>query len=364
VNAPVERGYLLIGDISGFTAFIAGNELDHAQAIIRQILERLIASLTPTLQLVEVEGDAVFVFGREQELTRGELVVELVESAYVDFRSLKTDMLRNATCHCRACQSIEVLDLKFVTHFGRFVVQDLAGKSGPVGSSVNLVHRLLKNDVGTRTGWSGYSLVTAPALEAMGLEADGLLQSDHSFEHLGDVRTYANDLEGFYANYVARRHRRLGPEEVHVEIAREIDAPRPIVWDWLNDPAKRTRWMHGSSWQAGARHGGRTGAESQNHCATFNVIEHVLDWRPFDYYTIRMVSGAIRVLATVTLDKTPGGTALKWQTALETPLPRWLARRMTRLLLARRMRVEQGLAEMARLIAAERTAQVSNTNDS
>ena len=113
--------------------------------------------------------------------------------------------------------------------------------------------------------------------------------------------------------------------------------------------------MYGSNWEAGARIGGRTGARSRNHCATFGVIEHVLDWRPFDYYTIRMASGAIRVLATVSLDKTPTGTAVNWRTALETPLPRWVATPITRLLLARRLRIEQGLAEMERLIAAERT---------
>jgi hypothetical protein len=354
MNASLERGYLVIADITGFTAFVAATELDHAQAVLRQVLERLIGSLAPTLRLVDVEGDAVFVFGLERDLTRGELVSELVEATYAEFRNLRTDMVRNATCPCRACQSIESLDLKFVTHFGEFALQTVAGKTGPMGSSVNLTHRLLKNDVGARTGWRGYALYTGAALDAMALSGEGMHRAGHEYEHLGAVVTHSADLDAWYGDYVARRRVRLGAAQAHVELERAFDQPRAVVWDWLNDPAKRTQWMFGSSWSPGQRPGGRTGTNARNHCATFDVLEHVLDWRPFDYYTIRLVSGRIRVLATVSLKPRRGGTRLRWRIALESQLPRWAGGLATRLLLARRMRIETGLTRMAALMNAAR----------
>jgi hypothetical protein len=356
VSGKTARGYLVIADITGFTAFVADSELDHAQAILQQILERLIAELTPTLTLVEVEGDAVFVYGSEGRLSRGELVVELVEATYASFRRLKTDMLRNATCPCRACQSIDSLDLKFVVHFGEFVVQTLAGKTGPVGSSVNLAHRLLKTDVADDTGWRAYNLVTESALSAMALSGEGWHEIEETYEHLGPVTAFVCDLEAWHAHYLGERSVRLSDDETHVELVRDLDQPRAVVWDWLNDPVKRTRWMSGSDWMADERPGGRSGRKARNHCATYDVIEHVLDWRPFDYYTIRLVSGVIRLLATVSLQRRDGGTRLRWQIAVDSPLPRWLGGLATRFLMARRMRLASGLDEMARLMNEARAS--------
>ena len=151
MTQPIQNGYLLIADISGFTSFIADTELDHAQAIIRQVLDGLLRNLTPTMNFCEVEGDAVFVYGLAEQVSRGELIAELIESTYAAFRDQQRTMIRNATCPCQACRAISGLDLKFVVHYGEFVLQELAGKTGPVGSSVNLVHALLKNRVGEQT---------------------------------------------------------------------------------------------------------------------------------------------------------------------------------------------------------------------
>ena len=355
MTAPVRRGYLLIADISGFTAFLADAELDHGQAVLEQVLGRLIESLTPTLRFVEVEGDAVFVYGLREETTRGELIAELVEATYASFRDLKTDMLRNATCPCRACQNISALDLKFVVHYGEFVIQELAGKRGPVGSDVNLAHRLLKNDVSDQTGWRAYALYSEAALAAMDLPGAEMHRSEAEYEHLGSVATYATDLNDWYECALACRRFLVAAPDAHVELVHETDQPAPIVWDWLNDPEKRSRWMARADWSAGDRPDGRTGANANNHCATFKVIEQVLDWKPFDYYTIRLVAPSVKLLATVKLEPGVDGTRIRWRLALESMLPGWAASAVIRLLLRRRMRLRQGLEEMSRLMAADRT---------
>ena len=56
----LERGYLMLADISGYNAFIAGTEFDHAQEIIHDLLEFLVDRLRPILTLVQIEGDSVF----------------------------------------------------------------------------------------------------------------------------------------------------------------------------------------------------------------------------------------------------------------------------------------------------------------
>ena len=47
MNLPIQHGYLVLADISGYTSFLAKSELDHAQDILRSILTLLIGELTP-----------------------------------------------------------------------------------------------------------------------------------------------------------------------------------------------------------------------------------------------------------------------------------------------------------------------------
>ncbi len=354
MTQQIQSGYLLIADISGFTSFIAGTELDHGQAILRQVLERLVGCLTPTMALCEVEGDAVFVYAPDPVATRGELIAELVESTYAAFRDQQRTMIHNATCPCRACRHIGDLDLKFVVHHGEFVVQALAGKTSPVGSSVNLTHRLLKNRLTEETGWVAYVLYTGEALGRIGFSTEGMHAGAENYEHLGTTRTWSMDLHARYDELIARRRFYLPSDQCHAEVTREFHAARPVVWDWLGDMRKRTRWMQGSSWIGDTRPGGRTGPQASNHCATYNAIEHVLDWRPFDYYTVRVTTRGVDVLITVELTPSSQGTRLSWRMKVELPLPVWLLRRIAERLVRRRMGLEAGFDEMERLIQAER----------
>ncbi len=361
MTQQIQSGYLLIADISGFTSFIAGTELDHGQAIVRQVLERLVACLTPTMRLCEVEGDAVFVYAPDGEVSRGELVAELVESTYAAFRDQQRTMIHNATCPCRACRHIGDLDLKFVVHHGNFVLQDLAGKTGPVGTSVNLAHRLLKNRLAEEAGWTAYVLYTTEALARIGASVEGMHSGAESYEHLGTTKTWSMDLHSRYDALCARRRIYIPADQAHAEIVREIRAPRPVVWDWLGDTGKRTRWMRGSEWVSDTRPGGRTGPQASNHCATYSAIEHVLDWRPFDYYTVRVTSRGVDVLMTVELTSSGKGTRLSWRMKVELPLPGWLLRRIAWLLIQRRMQLDAGFDEMERLILAERPDTATRT---
>jgi len=66
-NAP-ESACLLIADISGYTSYLAGVELDHAQDILADLLDTVVSTLRPTFRLAKLEGDAAFVYSLAQSL--------------------------------------------------------------------------------------------------------------------------------------------------------------------------------------------------------------------------------------------------------------------------------------------------------
>src|SRR5262245_49699368 len=99
-------GYFLIADIGGYTAFLSGTELEHAQGIIEDLCGVMHRALVPALQLVKLEGDALFCYADGARFTDGERLVELMESCHFDFPRRIEEMQRNTTCTCSACSSI------------------------------------------------------------------------------------------------------------------------------------------------------------------------------------------------------------------------------------------------------------------
>ena len=351
MGSSIQQGYLLLADISGYTSFMAGSELEHAQGILSNILTLVIRNLTPTLTLAEVEGDAVFAFAPQSKITRGEMLLELIESTYVAFRDRQKTMQRNATCTCRACQSIPALDLKFITHYGEYVLQNVSGRDKPVGSSVNLTHRLLKNQVSEGTGWRGYALFTEEGLEKTGVRPSGMHNASESYEHLGEIQTHSVNLDTRYAELTEGLRAFLSSKDADVTVTHEFAAPPVLVWDWLNDPHKRNMWMEGSNWGMKERPSGRTGPGSQNHCSNAHFTEHILDWRPFEYYTVYYMKGLVKILMTGELKSTDRGTEVSLSMRLEGKLPRWVLRPLCKLIATRMMKVKQSYEIIDRLIA-------------
>ena len=61
LNAP-EPACLVIADISGYTSYLAGVELDHAQDILADLMDTVVTAFRPTFRLAKLEGDAAFVY--------------------------------------------------------------------------------------------------------------------------------------------------------------------------------------------------------------------------------------------------------------------------------------------------------------
>lgn len=188
-----DRGFLVLADVSGFTAFVTSTELEHGSEIIATLLDEVIARLSPPLEIQEIEGDAVFALaGEDVQATQPELF-GVLEAAFAAFKGRQQALQADESCHCGACQQIGALDLKMVVHHGPFLRHTVAGRSRVTGAAVILAHRLLKNGVGRK---GGYALITEPVLRSLGIDGEraGLPAHTERYEHLGDVRCYVRDL--------------------------------------------------------------------------------------------------------------------------------------------------------------------------
>src|SRR3990170_402979 len=173
-----ERGFLLIADLSGYTAYLSRGEIEHAPTIAGDLLETIVGRLEPPFRLAKFEGDAAFLYV-EDGRAEGSLLLDAVEAAYLAFRRRLRSIEQASACDCTACSHAPRLDLKFFLHHGEYVRTRIAGRDELAGFSIIVVHRLLKgatamaaHDTDGRA--SGFAVLTAEALAAMGLDPAAL----------------------------------------------------------------------------------------------------------------------------------------------------------------------------------------------
>ncbi|HQV92978.1 MAG TPA: DUF2652 domain-containing protein [Anaerolineales bacterium] len=358
MSTTTQHGYLVIADISGYTSFLAGTELEHSQEILADLLTTICEKIETVLTLHKLEGDAVFAYIPESKITRGETILELMESTYVTFRDKQLSMKRATTCTCNACRNIPALDLKFIAHHGDYVIQQVRDIREMVGTDVNLVHRLLKNHVAESTGWRAYMLITERCLDHLNLNLENVHEQIEEYEHLGEVKTYNIDLHQRYKELTDER--RILIEEKDADIIFRMDFPTPpaVTWEWIQDPIKRNEWMQGHvKWSVGDRPRGRAGRGASNHCAHGKNVstEVTLDWRPFEYSTIdSFENGRKRFSETFRFEPLPNGcTRVHDIMQLHMPLPKFLRQTVAHLILVYQAKYDQLLKKAAQLAGEE-----------
>ena len=358
MSTITQHGFFILADISGYTSFVAKTELEHSHEILTELLELLVENIKPVMTISKLEGDAVFAYAGRNVFTRGDTMLEFVESVYVAFRDRQLSMKRKTTCTCNACVNIPTLDLKFIVHYGNFVVQNIANNRELVGSDVNLIHRLSKNYVSEATGWRAYILLTEQCLNDLGLTLDDTHVQMEEYEHLGEIKTHSIDLHKRYKEITEAR--RVILEEKDADFVLTVDFPTPpaVTWEWLQDPAKRNIWNLGhGTWSNGDRPKGRAGNGASNHCAHGKGVstEIVRDWRPFEYSTCESFNnGKLTVTETIRFEPTPdGGTRVVDVMKINMPIPRFLRRIMFQNVMIKQHQYDVKLREAAQLAKAE-----------
>lgn len=307
-----ESASFLIADISGYTSYLAGVELDHAQDIIADLMDTVVRCLRPPFKLAKFEGDAAFFFASGDRFD-GSLLQDAIESAYFSFRKRLRNIEQATSCTCRACHGIQDLDVKFVCHHGEFIKQRMVGRDELAGPDVILVHRLLKNTVKDRLGDRAYALFSDACIRAMEVDpaAQELAAHEEAIDIIGGVACWVRDLEHAWTEEKARSRNLVTHNKAAHVIEFDIGAPRPLVWEYFTSPGHRPKWR-GADEVRETTSGGRRGVGTTNHCmhGPHAIIEEILDWRPFDYLTLTTLlpmAGAPKILMSYVFSENGNG---------------------------------------------------------
>lgn len=283
------QGYLVLADISGYTGFLSGSELEHAQGIIDDLVAAVLESLTPTVSLVKLEGDAVFGHAPLSRFSNPLLLLNLLEACYRDFRDSLRAMQRANTCRCAACANVGQLDLKFVAHRGEYVERQVAGAIDLAGPDVILAHRLLKNSIRESTGLSGYAFLSAACLDASA-PVTGAIEHSEEHEPFGTVRGLVFDMAAAADALDALRRVVVEPGEADMEITYQVEAPPSVAWAAFTDGAMAPHWSTIYRSQIDKpNEQGRIGVDAERHCdhGSWSSNARFVDWQPPRYFTLR-----------------------------------------------------------------------------
>ena len=230
------QGFLLIADLTGYTAYLSSGELEHAPVIAGDLIETVVGRLEPPFRLAKLEGDAAFLFV-EDGRADGSLLIDAIEAAYVGFRRRLHSIERATACSCQACGLAPRLDLKLFLHHGAFVHAPIAGRDELAGSSVILVHRLLKGTTADAAhdadgAARGFAIVTDDAMRALALDpADlGATERRETIEPFGEVVVHHLDLEERWQAERGLRRIDIDASRAVVDERVVVEAPAADVW--------------------------------------------------------------------------------------------------------------------------------------
>lgn len=318
----LERAYLLIADLSGYTAYLATSEPEHAPVIAGDFIETVVGRLEGPFELAKLEGDAAFMWAPVERID-GAALLEAIDGAYFAFQRRLRSLAQASTCDCQACRRMPQLDLKFVVHLGDVLRQSIAGREELAGRDVIVAHRLLKGTAAERAGAHSYLLLTAAAIATLGLDPDALRMTalTERYEELGPVHAQLIDLRGRWRTEQTRRARARPAGRLIGRLERLIPASPILVWEFLTAPARRTMW-EGMALVEEAIDGAR-GVGSTAVCVSeqLRTVEEILDWRPFESFARRVEHPDLgMVTAIYQLSEVATGTLLQISWFAERPL--------------------------------------------
>ena len=191
-----ESGFLVLADISGFTAFVTATELEHGAEVTGVLLDGVMAALAPPCEIQELEGDAVFALASDEtRAAQDRRLLEAFTRVFSAFSERQHEMALDMSCSCRACRGVLGLSLKLIVHHGSFMRQVVRGKSRVAGPDIILAHRFLKNDVEPRA----YVLFTDTAVERLGIDpgAAGMTRYTGKYAHFDERDYFVASLDRF-----------------------------------------------------------------------------------------------------------------------------------------------------------------------
>lgn len=311
-----KTGYLLIADITGYTAYLTSTEFDHANGVIAGLLEALVSQLDAPLQLWRLEGDAVLAYTTDPHFPDGHTFLTICESLYGAFIGRRSDIHANSSCPCKACAKVPELDLKILVHHGTFEEMTIGPMRDISGPDVILVHRMAKTGVKSATGIESYALLSDAAFVAMG-EPTGMIGYSEAVEHFGDVKMHTHDLKAAWSRSRANRiPAQVSEAEALWVKTIELPLSPTAAWEIVLSARNRRQWMDMIDVRVETEDG-RPVPGARYHCVhrIGEFSSWLVDWEPFRYFTIRYVNAYHPHLShyeTYTLSPTEQGVEFRY----------------------------------------------------
>ncbi|HEX7311678.1 MAG TPA: DUF2652 domain-containing protein [Gaiellaceae bacterium] len=191
----VQRALLLLADIVGYTTFMRLHRINlaHSQDITQRLLEAMVDAV-PSLTLVEIEGDAVFLYAPDEDGDSPAAAEFLALSLAMHraFHERQQWMVARNMCACEACEQVGTLRVKFVAHVGEVATQTIKKRTKLVGIDVIAAHRMLKNTVPVREYILMSDSIYACCTSAL---RERSVPIGQELEGVGRVTSYFVDLE-------------------------------------------------------------------------------------------------------------------------------------------------------------------------
>lgn len=183
----MQKALYFMPDISGFTDFVNNTEVEHSIHIIAELLEILLDNNTIDLKLVEIEGDALFMY--VTNIPSYEDLTQQITIMHEAFHKHTQNYDTMRICNCGSCRTTTNLELKFLVHYGDLNFIKVKHIVKPYGSEVIKIHRLLKNNIPSNE----YMLFTKAVYE---LYKSNIDESWNNNTEIYDL----NSLDYFYKN--------------------------------------------------------------------------------------------------------------------------------------------------------------------
>ncbi|WP_282635468.1 DUF2652 domain-containing protein [Sphingobacterium thalpophilum] len=178
-DKDIKNGIIIIPDISGYTRFVHNVDQTTGRIITYELLSAIISNNELSLNVSEIEGDAVLFYRYGYQPILEELVNQFE-------RMLNSFNKKVEEISLRMGKGLS-LSLKMIVHYGSFSEYNINGFTKLYGETVIEAHRLLKNSINSDC----YLLITDKLFDncnfSKGLHPNGL-QAMQLCEVYGELR--------------------------------------------------------------------------------------------------------------------------------------------------------------------------------
>ena len=183
-----------------------------------------------------------------------------------------------------------------------------------LGADVIVPHRMLKNHVIEETGINSYALFSDVAAQKLSLfeYCEGLVRHSETYEHLGEVPMCVHDLQPVWEKFKEKNRQFVDVREAWVKHEADLPFPPALIWEYLTKPDLEAGFLGYDYGERTDASGGRVKEGSGFHCThgDLHVYSKILDWQPFEYYTMEQSALGLSYLSTRRLTPLENGTRL------------------------------------------------------